>query len=89
MLALAERESGWADTAELRCALARISHPSGRRIAEAWLRRHGLPPHQGPGYTWDEVAEANRDAFFDTRIENLRPRIEPLRAALAQLVAPT
>jgi hypothetical protein len=86
MLALADQPSGgWADTAELRCALARVSHPSGRRVAERWFRAHGAPPHRGPGFSWDEVAEANRDAFFDGEVERARPRIEPLRAVLACL----
>lgn len=81
-------QSGWSSTAEIRSALARLEEPTARAVAERWWRAHGPPPHEGPGFSWDEVAEANRNGFLELEIERLAPVLGPLRASLERLPEP-
>jgi hypothetical protein len=77
-----EEATTFGRSAEIRAALVRSSAPGAREAVERWVSAHVMPISPGPGYTWEEVTEANAPAFFQHEAEKLRPWAERLRATL-------
>jgi hypothetical protein len=53
-------------------ALRHSTRPEARAAVERWLRTHPLAEHEGPGFTWEEVMDANSDSWFENALEEAR-----------------
>src|SRR6185436_2975824 len=50
-------------TSAIRGALVCSRDCSAHEAVLAWEQEHPMKPHEGIGYTWEEVTEANRDSW--------------------------
>lgn len=69
-------------SAAVRVALLHSSAPDARGAVERWAAVHVMKVAAGPGYTWEEVLEANADGYFASEAEELRPWVEAVRAGI-------
>ena len=52
---------------------------SACELAQSWLRAHPPAAHVGPGYTWEEVLEANGDDWFESELEKAKAWVQNLQ----------
>lgn len=63
-------------------ALLHLGTAQARELAKGWLHAHPPAEHVGPGYTWEEVLEANSDDWFEAELERAKAWAEQLPGPL-------
>lgn len=63
-------------------ALFHIGTASARVLAGDWLQAHPLAEHVGPGFTWEEVLDANSDGWFESELAEAQAWAEQIPGLL-------